>query len=296
MIKSNINAEEKEEEKKITERIKKIMIEKELRTQQLQEEQEKRKKIKIEERIHEKKRLDEIKKQMEREVIESKKKREEQLKKAKDVIHENENYKKIQEKKRLLEKEEDKKLLIQQMKSMELRERERVDEMKAKEARIQALIKYSEDHVTKNETEIKRKEEQRFLKEILEREKMEELKEKEEKQKKKEKEVMTLRELESQIREKEKLRSEEKLKNKEFVKSMKKKEEAYKREEQIKADELKKKNIKWYGDIYKQIEESVSRKKKGILMSEAEFMINKKRIDEISECNFENNFEVSLPK
>ena len=77
---------------------------------------------------------------------------------------------------------------------------------------------------------------------------------------------------------------------------MKKKEEVYKREEQIKADELKKKNVKWYGDIYRQIEESESRRKKGILMSEAEFMINKKRIDEISECNFDNNIEVSLPK
>eukprot|EP01022_Parablepharisma_sp_SALTPOND_P012421 TRINITY_DN1595_c0_g1_i1.p2 TRINITY_DN1595_c0_g1~~TRINITY_DN1595_c0_g1_i1.p2 ORF type:complete len:513 (-),score=133.47 TRINITY_DN1595_c0_g1_i1:5666-7204(-) len=281
MLKKHVDTLEELEQKRTAERIEKIRKEKLLRDQQLREEYERKKKQRIEDRLKEQKHLEEIKKKMEVEVMESKKKREHQLQEAVKLIQENEKFKALQDVKRLKEREEDKKMLEEQIRAMEMQEKKRVDEMKAKEARIQALTKYAEEHVTKNEVMKRRQEEQRFLKEVIEREKREEQEEIRRKKAQRERELNARRYLDEQMSEKKKRKEEEMVKSKELVETWRKDEETFKKEQKEKAEELKKRNKQWYNEVLRQVTELKEGKKKGHLMNEREFMINKKLIEEI---------------
>ena len=234
VLMKNINNEAEEEKRIVMRKVEKIKKERDLRDKQLKDELEKKRKVHFEEKLNEQKRLAELQKQINEEDIEAKKKRNQKLQEAVKLIQENEKYKVIQDSMKLKEREDDKRMLEEQIKSMEKQEMKRVEEMKAKEARIQALVKYSEEHVVKNEMEKKQREEQRFIKEILEKEKMDELKEKKQKEAHREMEVKALKCLDAQIQEKRNRRNEELVRSRALAESLKMETELYNKQQKEK--------------------------------------------------------------
>ena len=281
MLRKNVNHLEELEQSRVAERHEKIRREKSMRDQQLREEQDKKRRLQTEEKSREQRQLDQLKQKLNEEALAGKKKREQQLQEAVKLIQENEKYKLIQDSRKLKEREEDKKMLEEQARTMELQEKKYMDEVKAKEARVQALVKYAEEHVAKDEAVKKRLEEQRFIKGVIEREQREEIEERQRKKARKDNEVNAKKYLDEQMKEKLKKEEDEEKKSKEIVLQWRKDEEEFKQEQRTKSDELKKKNKAWYNDILQQATSIKVGKKKGQLMNERELLMNKKLLEGI---------------
>ena len=281
-LKESISRQEELDKNEIKIKFDKIRKEKIIRDQQLREEYERKQRAKTEEQAKEQKRLDELKKQIDTELKEDKKKREQKYKDAAKLIKENERYRNLHIQEEIKQREEDKRILQENIKSMELQEQKRIDEMKAKEARIQALVKYAEVHVVKNEVEKRRQEEQIFLKEILKHEKEKVKEEKNKLKQRKEMEISNLKCLDEQLKDKRVKAEEEKKRNLILADYWKKEEEVYKKEKKEKEEESRLKNKQWFNDVLEQINENKKSKGKYPLMNEQEFLLNKKLMQEIS--------------
>ncbi len=244
------------------------------------EECEKRKKQQTDQLSAEQRGLVELRKEMDMEALEARKRREKQLLEAVRLKQENEKYKEIVDKRRMDEREEEKKLMEIVNAAQREQERKQLEEIKAKEARIQALAKYAEEHVTKNETAKRRLEEQRFLKSVLDKEKRDELDEIRRKKEHREREINARRYLDDQMKEKEEKTKEEEKQSRALAESWRKDEVAYRREVKEKTSANKKRNALWYGEIVKQMNETQALRKRGSLMDDREYRLNKKLLEE----------------
>eukprot|EP00826_Nyctotherus_ovalis_P014881 TRINITY_DN14187_c0_g1_i6.p1 TRINITY_DN14187_c0_g1~~TRINITY_DN14187_c0_g1_i6.p1 ORF type:complete len:363 (+),score=111.11 TRINITY_DN14187_c0_g1_i6:126-1214(+) len=143
---------EEQEKKRMAESFEKMRQERQLRDRQLREEQAKKKRLEEEERSASRRQLEKIKSEIEVENSKHTLFKKQKLQEAAALIKENEKFKMLHDKRKLEEQEEDKKLLQEQIRQMEIQERKHAEEMKAKEAQIYALVKYAEEHHVKDET------------------------------------------------------------------------------------------------------------------------------------------------
>ena len=201
------------------------------------------------------------------------------------MMQENEKYKLILDKKKQEEREVEKRRIEQYSAAEEQQEKRKYEEMKAKEARIQALIKYAEEHVGKNEFIKRKAEEQKFLKELLEKEKKEEIEEVKRKKMHREKELKARRFLDEQMKEKALKVSEAEKRSRELVETWRLDDESFRKEQREKAGEVKKKNMAWADTIMRQIGDAKVKRRQQRLMDEREYQINKKLIEGVPPQN-----------
>lgn len=276
---------EEQEKKRMAEGLEKMRQERQLRDRQLREEQAKKKKLEEEERSASRRQLDKIKSEIEVENLRHTQFKKLKLQEATALIKENEKLKMLHDKRKLEEQEEDKKLLQEQIKQMEIQERKHAEEMKAKEVRIQALVKYAEEHHVKDEAKKRILEEQRFINKVLEREKKEEQEERRRKQDCREKERRNTEHLRSQVDEKRKRQHEEVARSREMAECCRRKDEACRVEERERTARLRKKYRQWHNDVLQQVTERKEKSGKEVLMDDRELLINKKLLDELSTIN-----------
>ncbi len=279
------------EKKRALERLEKVRKEKQLRDRQLKgntdssceyriEEFERKRKTRSDELTAEQKNLETIRKKMVEEDLEGRKRREKRLQGAAQLRQENDNSRKIQDKRRLEEQEEEKRMVRIMAEAQERQQRLQLEETKAKDARIHALAKYAEEHVTKKDEVKRRMEEQRFIRAVLDKEKQDELDEKRRKQEHRQRELNARKYLDRQLEEKAARDQSEKRESRKLVETWRNEEESYRREQQEKMSATKRRNQAWRQEIVRQIGQSRDLKRRRDIMDEREFLINRKLIEE----------------
>eukprot|EP01022_Parablepharisma_sp_SALTPOND_P019043 TRINITY_DN31_c1_g1_i3.p3 TRINITY_DN31_c1_g1~~TRINITY_DN31_c1_g1_i3.p3 ORF type:complete len:545 (-),score=114.54 TRINITY_DN31_c1_g1_i3:3860-5494(-) len=286
------------EARKVTEIRKKTIQERSLRDKQRQEEYERKRKEREQELLSEKEQLEKLRAEMQKELASIQTKRQKELENAKQVLEENEKNKKLRENEKRKEHEVEKEMIRKHQKMLEEQEKKRFEEFKAKEARIQAFLKLTADTVVKDDEMKRKEEEQKLIKNLIEREQKERQEEENKKRLWKEKERSMKSYLDSQVKEKREMLAMEKDRNKEIAKIWESKAKEHLEKEKVEVEKKKLKQKQLRSDIIKQIIEKRENLSKGIEMSQIEEAINKKILENASSLHgspSSQHFTILLP-
>lgn len=232
--------------------------------------------------MEQKQTLERIQREAQDETASVRKKRQDQFVRAKRVLLENEENRKAREAARRHEFDEDKKMISDYARQLDEQERRKTEELRKKEAKMQAFMKLTADTVVKKDENRRREDERKILNNLINKEKQEKEEDERRRREQMNKERSTRAFLDSQVRHKREEAAAEKMRNRELAAKWRNDAELFAREERMKTEATRRKCRAVSQEVLQQIEERRDNDFRQEDMSGLEFAINKKILDSVS--------------
>ncbi len=203
------------------------------------------------------------------------------------MIQENEQNRKAKdlEKKRQFEQEQ--RDIKEYEHVLDEQERKRAEDFRAKEARIQAFLKFTADTVVKKDEGKRRDDERKLLNHLLEKEKRDKEDEERRKREHRYREQSMKSYLDEQVKHKRETVATERTKNRELAANWRREAEDFMRQEAAKSQETRRRYREVSKEVLRQIAERKDSRSKEEEMSGLEFALNKKLVDTVAKSSRE---------